>query len=151
LSSSSGNDISRYLYLARSLASFVPAIVQPQVQSLLLHLWPSLRDPRVSLRAPSTWRSQSDLTLRTLHQLLLRERAASLLSVLCQIHQGSTALASKDSQSRFVIYDKLLAEAEGGFATGTVESVHGSMLVCQALFDYGEMVRGDCSLVYALA
>lgn len=37
----------------------------------------------------------------------------------------------------------MLNEAISGFRTPTTESIHGSLLVFEALFDYGEMV---CSL-----
>lgn len=43
---------------------------------------------------------------------------------------------------RFASYEKLLEEAKGGLVQmGNMEAVHGSMMVCQALFDHGEMVR----------
>ena len=64
------------------------------------------------------------------------------MSECCQIHNAAPT-PTRDSRSRFDTYEKMLVEVKAGFAMGTVEAVHGSMLVCQALFDYGEMVRAS--------
>lgn len=113
-----GNDISRYLLLIRELALVVPNIVQPYVPQILAYIWSSLKDQR----------------------LVLRERAALLVSQCLQIHSASPG-PTRDTKGRFQSYEKLLDEAKNGLIQmGNMEAVHGSMMVCQALFDHGEMV-----------
>lgn len=114
-------------------------MVQPSISKLLQHIWPSLRDPRVSessffysVGGPDYWRSP--------FQLVLRERAA-LLVAECFQALASGLSPTWQSKQRPEIYERMLAEAKTGFApTSPSEAVHGSMLVCQALFDYGDMV-----------
>lgn len=97
----------------------MPNIVQPYVPQILAHIWSSLKDAR----------------------LVLRERAALLVSQCLQIHSASPG-PTRDTKGRFQSYEKLLDEAKNGLIQmGNMEAVHGSMMVCQALFDHGEMVR----------
>jgi hypothetical protein len=72
---------------------------------------------------------------------LLRERAANVVNKCLAINaELSPTCTARDTRNKFDTYEKLLIEAKAGFAAGSLESIHGSMFVCVALFDYGEMV-----------
>jgi FKBP12-rapamycin complex-associated protein len=87
------------------IATYNPTLLYSYVGTILDNIWIALRDPKVTIRVD----------------------AASALNVCLDI------LRNRDNDLRQRWYNKMLNEAQFGFKIGTLEAIHGSLLVYKEL------------------
>ncbi|CAN6610146.1 serine/threonine-protein kinase Tor2p [Trichomonascus vanleenenianus] len=89
----------------KSIATYSPTLLYAYVGSVLDNIWIALRDPKVAIRV---------------------DAASCLKTCLDIIYQ-------RDSHQRQQWFTKISNEAQHGFKLGTVEAIHGSLLVYREL------------------
>lgn len=94
-----------------AMATYSPTLLYAYVGSVVDNLWIALRDPKVTIR----------------------NDAAGCLSECIKI------IFQRDSGLRQQWYIKILEESQNGFKIGTVEAIHGSLLVYRELLRHAGM------------
>ncbi|OQO07792.1 hypothetical protein B0A48_06583 [Cryoendolithus antarcticus] len=95
----------------RELARSSSTLIRQHIQLILTAIWEALRDSKV----------------------VIRETAAETVA------QCFKALSARDQQDRQACLAQMYNEANAGFRKGTVESIHGSLLVYRELLVQGGM------------
>ncbi|KAL7268146.1 phosphatidylinositol kinase-related protein kinase tor1 [Rhizina undulata] len=113
--------------LLRELARSSPTLIYGFIAQVLDLVWVALRDPKV----------------------LIRETAAEALGICLAI------MKNRDQKNREQWYSKILEEAKAGFRIGTMDSIHGSLLIYLQLLDSAgmfmqESYRETCDIVLRL-
>jgi FKBP12-rapamycin complex-associated protein len=101
--------------IMRELAKISPTLMYSFIPQIVETIWVALRDPKV----------------------LIRETAAEALGLCLQI------MKIRDLKNRDGWYNKILEEAKQGLRMGTVDAIHGSLLIYLQLLDSAGMFMKD--------
>ena len=97
--------------ILKELARNSSTLLYPYIPGILVSIWEGLRDPKVSIR----------------------ETAAETVDQCFKI------LSARDQQQRTICLTRMFEQAQDGFRRGTLESIHGSLLVYKELLVQGGM------------